>query len=178
MLYVHIISDIFKEKKMKKTAVSVFLCIAVMLTAVACGSQSGPTNLDIKAAAAAVIKSGAYTDTMSETGDASTAISLYKLDAADVADSDVYFSSMATAEECAIFKAASKDAAARILTACKDRQASQVTAYQNYVPTEVAKINAAIITQAGDYVFYIVSNDQTKVASVLSQYGVTVDAGK
>ena len=85
---------------------------------------------------------------------------------------------MATAEECAIFKAASKDAAARILTACKDRQASQVTAYQNYVPTEVAKINAAIITQAGDYVFYIVSNDQTKVASVLSQYGVTVDAGK
>ena len=105
-------------------------------------------------------------------------LTLYKLDKADIADCDVYFSSMATAEECAVFKAAGKDAAARILEACKTRQASQLTAYENYVPTEVAKINAAIITQAGDYVFYIVSNDQAKVSSVLSGCGVTVSAAK
>lgn len=162
---------------MKKSAViSLLLCISALLTATACGAQTGPANLDIKSAASAVINSGAYTDTMGEAkSDAAT--SLYKLAAADVADCDVYFSSMATAEECAIFKAANKSAADRILSACKDRQSSQVTSYQNYVPTEVAKINAAIIMKSGNYVFYIVSNDQTKAASALSQYGVTVKTG-
>jgi hypothetical protein len=49
-----------------------------------------------------------------------------------------------------------------------------VKSYENYVPTEVAKINAAVIQQAGDYVFYIVSNDQAKVASILSGYGIQI----
>ena len=161
----------------KVTAATVLLSVLILLFASGCGKQqSAPTNLDIKAVASAVIKSGAYTDSMSDKSTA--AITLYKLDTADVAESDVYFSSMATAEECAIFKASSSDAAARILAACKDRQTSQVKSYENYVPTEVSKINSAIITQAGDYVFYIVSNDQTKVASVLSGYGVNVSTGK
>lgn len=161
---------------MKKfTAVSVLLCIVILLFSSGCQKQSVPTNLDVKAVTAAVIGSGAYTDSMGE-AKAQTALSLYKLDAADVAECDVYFSSMATAEECAVFKAAGKDAASRILAACKDRQSSQVKSYENYVPTEVAKINAAVIQQAGDYVFYIVSNDQAKVASVLSGYGVEVAA--
>lgn len=163
---------------MKKfTVVSALLCIVILLFASGCQKQSAPTDLDIKAVASAVINSGAYTDSMGE-AKTETALTLYKLDKADIADCDVYFSSMATAEECAVFKAAGKDAAARILESCKTRQASQVTAYENYVPTEVAKINAAIITQAGDYVFYIVSNDQAKVSSVLSGCGVTVSAAK
>jgi len=160
----------------KLTAVSVPLCIVLLLFAAGCSKQSGPTDLDVKAAAAAVIASGAYTDEMSLPADPSMALSQYKIDAADVSDYCVYFSSMATAEECAVFKAANADAAARVLSACKARQASQVTSYQNYVPTEVAKINAAIIQQAGDYVFYIVSNDQAKVTSVLAGYGVEAAA--
>ena len=93
----------------KLTAVSVPLCIVLLLFAAGCSKQSGPTDLDVKAAAAAVIASGAYTDDMSLPADPSMALSQYKIDAADVSDYCVYFSSMATAEECAVFKAANAD---------------------------------------------------------------------
>ena len=159
---------------MKKfTVVSALLCIVILLFASGCQKQSAPTDLDIKAVASAVINSGAYTDSMGE-AKTETALTLYKLDKADIADCDVYFSSMATAEECGVFKASGSEAASRILAACKARQASQVTAYENYVPSEVSKINSAIIMQSGDYVLYIVSNDQSAVKTVLEKYGFTV----
>jgi len=153
-------------------AISALLAVLILAAASGCGAKTVPENIDIKAMASEIVKCGAYTDSMSDS--VSTALSLYGIDKADVSDFDVYFSSLATAEECAVFKASGSEAAARILTACKTRQSSQVTSYENYVPTEVAKINAAIIMQSGDYVLYIVSNNQSTVKTVLEKYGFTV----
>lgn len=153
-------------------AVSAILSVLILLAATGCGNAKTPKDVDISAMAAAIIKSGAYTDSMSDKSTA--AQTLYGIDAADLKQSDVYFSSMATAEECAVFEAVDSAAAGRILTACQTRQTSQVSSYENYVPTEVAKINAAVVAQSGNYVLYIVSNDQAAVKTVLAQYGFDI----
>jgi hypothetical protein len=163
-----------KGSQMKKITgtVSILLAAVILIAASGCGAKAAPENVDVKAMAAEIIASGAYTDSMSDK--TAAALSLYSIDKADVSEYDVYFSSMATAEECGVFKASGSEAASRVLAACKARQASQVTAYENYVPSEVSKINSAIIMQSGDYVLYIVSNDQSAVKTVLEKYGFTV----
>lgn len=160
---------------MKKTRgiIAVLLLALALTLAAGCGKEPAKLDLDIAALSADVIASGAYTDSMGQTK-AETATTIYKMDGEKVSQCSVYFSSMATAEECAIFKAADAKSVETLVAACKARQEAQVSAYENYVPTEVEKIENAIIGSADDYVFYIVSADNAKVTEVLTSYGVEI----
>jgi len=152
--------------------ICLIIVVSILLMTAGCGSKQEQITVDVNALSADIIGSGAYTDAMGQTS-TEVALNIYGLDSNSVAEASVYFSSMATAEECAVFKATSLDDVRTIVDACQARVNSQIESYKNYVPEEVPKLNNASIITYSDYVILTVSNDNALVDNVLKAAGIS-----
>lgn len=77
----------------------------------------------------------------------------------------------AFAEEVAIFKAKTDEDVAKIKALFETRTSDQRTRYESYVPSEVFKINNAVITVNGRYVAYVVSAQPDKAVEIFTKAG-------
>ena len=133
-----------------------------------CSQKAKTISFDLDSLSSQLMDSGAFSDILSPV-DIKIAASQYGFDAADVTESKVLCSTQATTEEIGLFKCSSEDAAARVKTAAAARVESQRETYESYAPAEMPKLDDAIVTQNGLYVFYIVSADASKAQAVLNK---------
>lgn len=155
--------------------IPVFLAAALLLGLLACcGSQEAkPAEMDLAAVAAALEAGEVYSDILNPPfEDIETVTMLYGLEAADIANCIVRCSTGATAEEMALFQSIDEAAAQRIETAMKARIDTQKSAFENYVPEEIPKLEQAQVLRSGVYVAYVTAADAGAVASILDQYFV------
>ena len=89
---------------------------------------------------------------------------LYGLESEDLEAGKVYLSTGATAEEVAVFKATSEEAAQRIYEAAQDRVESQKAAFEDYVPAEMTKLENPVLVKEG-YVVVLCIVDDASAAS-------------
>ena len=84
---------------------------------------------------------------------------LFEIDEADIEAFKIYESSGATAEEIAVFKAKDEKAADRIYQAMQKRVEEQKTAFENYQPAEMKKLQDPLIKKQDVMVVLCVSDD-------------------
>ena len=73
----------------------------------------------------------------------------------------------ATAEEIACFEANDEEGAAKIKTVLEERVESQKTAFENYQPQEMDKLNDPVLVTKGSYVFMCISDDNAKAKEII-----------
>lgn len=73
----------------------------------------------------------------------------------------------ATAEEIACFEAKDSDGAAKIKTALENRIDSQKTAFENYQPQEMDKLNNPVLVVKDKYVMMCISDDNSKAQEII-----------
>jgi len=131
-----------------------------------CGQKAEPVEFDLASLSSQLMESGAFSDFLSPISK-EIAASFYGFEAAEVTDSSVLCSTGATTEEIGLFKCANEEAAKKIFANAQARVETQRSIYESYAPLEMPKLDDAIVTQNGLYVFYIVSADYTKAQAVL-----------
>ncbi len=141
------------------------LALCLCLSACGGGEEAGYVPEDT---AQALLESGAFTQTL-ETLDKETACeALYGgLDPETVEECVVYTSLSAGAEEIAVLKLTSTDAAETALEALNTRVAAQREALESYQPEEVSKLDNAIVERKGNTVLMVVAADHTLARSTL-----------
>jgi hypothetical protein len=153
----------------KRTIWSAILAFILILTA--CQSQSsaaGWTQED----AQAILASGAFSDEL-ETVDADTAFALYKLadyglDREALTECQVQRSAGATCEELAILQFSSESDAATAKDALEGYIQNQITANQDYRPSEIPKLESAWVEQRGKDLLLVVADDLTAAKEAVS----------
>ena len=151
---------------MKK--ISLVLLAACMAFGVfsGCAQKAKPVEFDLEALSSQLEQSGAFSDILSPVSK-EIAASFYGFEDADVTSCVVLCSTGATTEEIGLMKCTSEDAATKIEANAAARVETQRAIYESYAPGEMPKLDDAIVTQSGLYVFYIVSADYTKAQAVL-----------
>lgn len=132
-------------------------------------SEESSAPVDIEKAAAEILSEVEFEDTLTEL-ETDTALAYYGISSDDVSDSVVMISTGATAEEIAIFEAFDASGAEDIKGACEARQDKQITSYNDYKPSEVSRLEDAIIYVNGNYVVYCVVDDTDKTEEILEKY--------
>ena len=122
-----------------------------------------PTS-SVEDIAAAIASRGSFKETMTAS---SSAIGLQRfgISAGSVNAAAYYAGTGAVAEEILVVNTSSPDA---VKNAMYGRQAEQKEDYADYVPTEVPKIENAVVYQSGSIVVYCVSEDASAVRGILS----------
>ena len=149
-----------------KKLVSAALTLALLLSLAACGSKEEEPAPFSPADAAALLESGAFSETL-EPIDADVACALYGIDEATVTDAAVYGSTGTTAEELAIFILADEEAAQAALTALGYRVTDRTAAMASYLPGEVPKLEKALLEQRGNTVLLVGASDYDPVNEFL-----------
>lgn len=126
--------------------------------------KTRPTASQVASAVAA--KSSLFDEALVEST-ASRGLTLFGIDASEVAEAAYYAASAAVADEILVVQLASGASASSIRSDFEGRQAVQAEDYEDYVPSEVPKINNAVIYQNGDIMVFCVSNDASAVRSTL-----------
>jgi len=161
-----------------KRIFSLILALLIIFSFAACGdkaekkeeapdnsaSDSSPSGI-----AAELLDSGAFSENLMEI-DRDIGEAYYGIDAALCEEACFYMSSGATSEEIAVFSAVDKAAAESIVAAIDKRLDFQIHSFENYVPTEVPKLEAADLRQDGLLIALCVSNDNDCAGKVLDKY--------
>lgn len=126
--------------------------------------KTRPTASQVAAVVAS--KSSLFDEALVEST-ASRGLTLFGIDASEVAEAAYYAASAAVADEILVVQLASGASASSIRSDFEGRQAVQAEDYEDYVPSEVPKINNAVIYQNGDIMVFCVSNDASAVRSTL-----------
>ena len=152
---------------MKRFQSCAVLLLALLLLALA-GCSGGEKQVDA-AALADELKNGlTFKDEMTAAED-TVRDALYAIDGADVAQGKLYTSSGATAEEIAVFKAGDKEAADRLYKAVQERLKNQKTAFEDYVPAEMTKLNNAVLVKKGTMVVLCVADDYAAAKKIVDK---------
>lgn len=153
---------------MKRTLALIAVLLLTASLFSACG-KAEPKDIDLDSLDAALSEKSPFIEAL-EPVEADIGCMILTIDEADCEKAVMRFSSGATAEEYALIKA--KDAAARgrIEKALKDHIAFQKTSFANYVPSEVPKIENAILTTKDNYIFYCVADDARAAQDVIDLY--------
>jgi len=151
---------------MKRVGLAFLAFCMVFGALTGCTEKAKPAEYDLEALGKQIADSGAFSDILSPVNK-EIAASFYGFEDAEVTECVEYCSTGATTEEIALIKCADEEAAAKISAKAKARVETQRTIYESYAPLEMPKLDDAIVTQDGLYVFYIVSADSAKVQAVL-----------
>ena len=152
---------------MKKVSLILLSICIILVMFTGCNKETKSIEYNLDTLSSELQESGAFSDILSPV-ELNIAAQFYGIDAADVSESKVLCSTGATTEEIGLFKCVSTEAASRVKAAAEARVESQRTAYESYAPGEMPKLDDAIVTMNGVYVFYIVSNDASKAQAVLN----------
>ena len=151
-----------------KRKISLLLAI-VCFAAALCGCGGSKKEMNPTAFTQDLLANAKFTDSLDRLGDNVVPL-LYGVDEADYTEAIVYCGTAATAEEVAVFTATDSAAAARILTACKDRVAKQIETYKDYGPAAAMLLGDAIVKQSGNYVVVVVCTDTEGAAKIVENY--------
>lgn len=145
------------------------LCFAIVvfLALFACSAPGG--SFEPSALAGDLLDSGAFSDKLAQT-DSQIGFYLYELSPDLAKEALFYFSSGATAEELAVFKARSNQDAESIAAAVRTRIAAQSVSFADYNPGEVPKLDSAVLKVSGVYVVFCVANDYSAASAVIDAY--------
>lgn len=142
---------------------------AACILLASCGGSGEDLNVDINALAEELNTGITYEDPL-EKLDSDMVGMLYEVDGL-VTESVVYMGSGATAEEIAVFACNDADTAKNEVKPIVDAHVqSQIDSFEDYVPGEVAKLEKAVVRQAGKYVALSVSNDPDGANKILDKY--------
>ena len=132
-------------------------------------SASESVDVDVKEAADNILNGGDFKDTLATVDNSMALTRLYGLDQAIVEDAAFYTNSNATAEEIAVIKV--KDAAdiETVKAAYETRIADQKEACKDYLPDEMTKLEDAVIYTNGNYAILCVSNDSSKIETIIEE---------
>ncbi|MGI5893123.1 MAG: DUF4358 domain-containing protein [Candidatus Merdivicinus sp.] len=143
--------------------------VSACLLLASCGGSEEAQNVDIEALAQELNTGINYEDPL-EKLDSDMIGMLYAVDGM-VTESVVYMGSGATAEEIAVFACNDTDTAKNeVKPVVEAHVQSQIDAFEDYVPGEVAKLEKAVIRQSGKYVALSVSNDPDSANKILDNY--------
>ena len=144
-------------KKLLLILISIVVVISLMS---ACGAPAkDEVVVDIDALAKEIESAGLFIDTLELITKESVLGSVLFLSTGKIEYSALYMGSGATAEEFAVFKCVSEEAAADIVSELNVRIQEQKARYADYAPDAVPRLNNAVIAQKGSYVLYIVSDN-------------------
>ena len=156
-----------------KKLLSAVLLAGLLLSLTACGgkeeSQPTPTpkadfTLDD---AQALLDAGAFSEPL-EKIDLDIACYLYDLDPAQISGAAVYGSTGATAEELAVIVFTDADAAQAAKAHFETRIADRTQSMADYIPTEVPKLEQAVLEIRGATLLFVVANDYAPVDELVN----------
>ena len=152
---------------MLKKILGILLAGCVLLGAAGC-SSSEAKDVDLEALGSSVMEKISFTSQLTELTE-NVIGSFYAFDSADVDDYVVYVNGTgATAEEVALFKASSAEAADRIYELAESRIEDLKFQFENYVPAEMTKLNDPVLIKDGNYVFLGLSNDNEQMKQLFN----------
>lgn len=144
-----------------------YIILALLLLISGCSKTAKDFNPE--SFAADMLSGAAFSDELT-LAENSIGCYLYGIEEADAETAAFYFSSGATAEEMAIFKARDKEGVGRLKDAALARVEYQKTAFESYVPAEVPKLDKAVISVSGLYVVLYVAADTDAASEIADKY--------
>ncbi|MCR5108090.1 MAG: DUF4358 domain-containing protein [Lachnospiraceae bacterium] len=108
-----------------------------------------------------------YKDDLSQI-DIDTAGMFISLDGIGIAESNIYESSGATAEEIVVLKCETTEDADKAEEALKQRTEEQIEAFIDYVPEELIKLENAVLVKNNEFVVLSVSDDPDKAKEIIN----------
>lgn len=88
----------------------------------------------------------------------------------DIVESAIYEGSGATAEEIIVLKCSSEQETAKAKKMMEERIEEQKESFEDYVPTEIPKLESAVIKTGGVYAVLSVSGDSDGAAKIVDRY--------
>ena len=163
---------------MTKRRVLCVLCVAFCLILAGCSGKeaeiSSSGNADVQASPSQtteakplvfeaadvedLLAAGIFSEELEQV-DVELVYGLYGLSADAVTDCVAYMSTGASAEEVVLFTVADESGVAAIENACEWRLEDQTFGYKDYKPTEVPKLENAIVEVRENTVLFVVAND-------------------
>jgi hypothetical protein len=150
--------------RMKKKIMIGLIGTAALMAFTGCGKKE-VKDIDVKATASSLLSEIKYEDQLSEVN----YDIVYDMEDINITESVVYVSSGATAEEIAAIKCETKEDAAKVETALKERVEEQKESFENYVPKELDKLDKAVIVKSGNTVVLSVSNEDAKAKEIIEK---------
>lgn len=139
------------------------LCLALVLLITGCSK-----SMDIEKTADTVLANVTFDDEMLKV-ESSVVSDLYSLPESGVEEYIIYVSaSGATANEFAIFRVKDDSAATALKTALATRTGTLTANFENYVPSELNRINNKLIVQKGDYILFAVTNSNEDIQDIFN----------
>lgn len=151
---------------MKKTLAGLMALITIITALVSCGGGDDKNfAMDGAAVAKALLDGIKFDDALAEVPHAA-ATAVYGVDSG--INVTAYMGSGATAEQIAVFEAADDEAAKALTSAMEAYIDRQIESYKGYVPSEVPRLEDAIIRGKGKYVILCVTGDTETAEKIIS----------
>ncbi len=145
---------------MKKKILAIVLAVlSLVICLCSCKGSEGktPATADV---AAAINNSGEFEELIALTED-NISRRYYGIDLEAIEEFEVLVcSSGAMADEIAVFKMKEKDDVEDMREVVLERKQELYDSFVDYVPTEISKIENAIVSSNGNYVYFIVCKDR------------------
>ncbi len=148
-----------------KKFLSVFLLTGFLLSLSACQGESPKADFAL-ADAQTLLDSAAFSEPLEEL-DLEIACSLYGLDQSKITEAAVYGSTGATAEELAVLVFTDAETASAAKANFEIRISDRAEAMKDYIPTEVPKLEKAVLEVRGNTLLFVVANDYAPAEELL-----------
>lgn len=149
----------------------IVLLTAVLILMSACSTQGkADLSVDLDEAAEELLESGVFEETLT-LADEDIAKKLYSIE--NTVSFRLYVGSGATASELALLEFGSEEDAKAALPLAQERVASQKEDFAAYLPSEVKKLEEAVVEQYGRYVVVCVSAEDA--GQILFKYFMAGD---
>ena len=152
-----------------KKILALVLALAAMLIVSGCGGNAPAKEIDINEVVDALENQITYQDSLSPLTD-DMFNSVYMLDASLIKNAVAYVSTGATAEEIIAIELTDESAADTVKAAMEDHLVYLKEGYADYGPQEVPKIEDAVLTVSGKYVFLSISDDSAKAKEIIDSF--------
>ena len=113
-----------------------------------------------------LLDSAAFSEPLEEL-DLEIACSLYGLDQSKITEAAVYGSTGATAEELAVLVFTDAETASAAKANFEIRISDRAEAMKDYIPTEVPKLEKAVLEVRGNTLLFVVANDYAPAEELL-----------
>lgn len=159
-------------KNKKKTFVLAVLCVFALLALTACGGKSSSGSGDVSVDVSKLCQDleGTISSEVSEVS-SDVMASTYFFDMDKIEESAAALNSGSSACEVVVLKCKDSSYVSEAEDLLKKRVESQSTLFASYNAPEVAKLDAAILKTAGNYVVFCVTDDTDKANEIIKEAG-------
>ncbi len=148
----------------------IILASLVLITSLtACGNSEAADekSFDAVAVADSIVEGEYFIDDLQPIED-NVVADIYGIDFETVESSKVYFGTNATPEEVAVFTAVDEASAAAIKDLVLQRVSDQITAFRDYMPDQVIKLENAIVLTSENNVILCVADDNDAALTAIN----------